>query len=157
MVQKPGQSFQQANQQHFYHKVIWWGRGGGAGDTAENEWNGSIWWQHARVEWSLSASPLCLPLMEPYIGLSSCGNQTHTSWKPRQGNLPTKLKLLDICLLFFPRIGIKNRSLKSKQHRKYTISENTTYNQCIRWNLSTGQDGFAASGIVCHLLFVVEL
>lgn len=58
--------------------------------------------------------------MEPYIGPSSCVNQTCTSWKPRQRNLPTAQTPLNICLL----VVCYNWELKSNHH-KYTRSVKT--------------------------------
>lgn len=51
--------------------------------------------------------------MEPYIGPSSCFNQTCTSWKPRQRNLPTTQTSLNICLF----VVCYNRELKSNHHK----------------------------------------
>lgn len=47
-------------------RVIRWR--GGKGREAENGQNGSILWRHIMAEWPRSAAPLCLTLMESYIG-----------------------------------------------------------------------------------------
>lgn len=58
--------------------------------------------------------------MEPNISPSSCVNQTCTSWKPRQHNLPTTHTLLNICMF----VVCYNRELKSNNH-KYARSVTT--------------------------------